>query len=97
MTLDQDRLQAFMERFAADQAATLHAATVVVGDQLGLYRALGESGPQTADELAAATDCQPRLVREWLGAQAASGYCEHDDGRYWLTRSRPPAWRIPPA
>ncbi|MEX2621729.1 MAG: class I SAM-dependent methyltransferase [Egibacteraceae bacterium] len=38
-----------------------------------------------ADELAAATDCQPRLVREWLGAQVASGYCEHDDGRYWLT------------
>ena len=85
MTLDQDRLQAFMERYAADQAATMHAATVVVGDQLGLYRALAVGGPQTADELAAATRCQPRLVREWLNAQVASAYCEHDDGRYWLT------------
>ena len=84
MTLDQDRLQAFMERFAADQAATMHAATVVLGDRLGLYRALADGGPQTADELAAATGCQPRLVREWLNAQVASGYCEHD-GRYWLT------------
>ena len=85
MALDGSRLQAFMERYAADQAATMHAATVVVGDQLGLYRALAEGGPQTADTLAAATACHPRLVREWLGAQVASGYCQHDDGCYWLT------------
>jgi SAM-dependent methyltransferase len=85
MALDTDKVQAFMERFAADQAATMHAATVVVGDQLGLYRALHEGGAQTAEELAGGTGCQPRLVREWLGAQVASGYCEHDDGRYWLT------------
>jgi SAM-dependent methyltransferase len=86
-TIDPDRLQAFTERFAADQAATMHAATVVVGDQLGLYRALAKGGPQTVDELAAATGCQVRLVREWLNAQAASGYCEHDpvEQRYWLT------------
>lgn len=87
MTVDEDRLQAFRERFAADQAATMHAATVVVGDELGLYRALADGGPQTAGELAAATGCQPRLVREWLNAQVASAYCEHDaaSGRYWLT------------
>lgn len=85
MTLDQDKLQAFVERYAADQAATMHAATVVVGDQLGLYRALADGGAQTVDELATATGCQPRLVREWLNAQVASAYCEHADGRYWLT------------
>lgn len=85
MALDQDRLQAFMTRFATDQAATMHAATVVLGDRLGLYRALAVGGPQTADELAAATGCQPRLLREWLNAQVASGYCVHGDGRYWLT------------
>lgn len=85
MTLDQHRLQEFVERFAADQAATMHAATVVIGDRLGLYRALADGGAQTADELAAASGCHPRLVREWLGAQVASAYCEHDDGRYWLT------------
>ncbi|MGQ7786744.1 class I SAM-dependent methyltransferase [Nesterenkonia sp. K-15-9-6] len=87
MSLDTDRLQAFLERYAADQAAALHAATVVIGDQLGLYRALAEGGRQTADELAAGTGCHRRLVREWLDAQVASAYCEHDpaDGAYWLT------------
>lgn len=87
MELNGDKLQAFMERFAADQAATMHAATVVIGDQLGLYRVLAEGGPQTADELAKATGCEPRLVREWLNAQVASAYCEHDpaQGEYWLT------------
>ncbi len=85
--IDDDRLQAFLQRFAADQAATMHAATVVVGDQLGLYRALADGGPQTAEELALATGCHSRLVREWLNAQVASGYTEHDPagGRYWLT------------
>jgi len=87
MAVDKDRLEAFMERWAADQAATMHAATVVVGDQLGLYRALARGGPQTFQELAEATGCQPRLLREWLNAQVASGYAEYDaeEARYWLT------------
>jgi len=84
-TIDQDRLQGFLQRFSADQAATMHAATVVVGDTLGLYRELADNGPLTAGGLAASTDCHPRLVREWLNAQVASGYCQHDDGRYWLS------------
>ena len=86
MTLDAHRVQEFLERYAADQAATAHAATVVIGDQLGLYRSLAEGGRQTADELAARTGCHPRLVREWLGAQRASAYCEHNptDDTYWL-------------
>jgi SAM-dependent methyltransferase len=84
---DPDRLQAFVDRFAADQAATMHAATIVVGDRLGLYRALDDLGPCTATDLASATGAQRRLVQEWLGAQVASAYCEHDAAtdRYWLT------------
>lgn len=87
MMIDEDKLQEFMERYAADQAATMHLATIVVGDRLGLYRALAEEGPQTAGELAAVSGCQPRLIREWLNAQVASAYCEYDaeTGRYWLT------------
>lgn len=87
MAIDQHKLQAFMERFAADQAAAMHAATVVLGDELGLYRAMAGGGPQTADELASSTGCQPRLVREWLNAQTVSGYCEYDPaaGRYSLS------------
>jgi ubiquinone/menaquinone biosynthesis C-methylase UbiE len=86
-TTGRDGLQTFLERWAADQAATMHAATVVIGDQLGLYRALAGGGPMNADQLASATACHPRLVREWLNAQVASAYCEHDPdtGVYWLT------------
>jgi SAM-dependent methyltransferase len=85
--IDPDALQAFMGRYAADQAAVVHLATVVIGEQLGLYRALAEGGPQTSDELAEATSCHPRLVREWLNAQVASEYAmfDPDGGRYWLT------------
>jgi SAM-dependent methyltransferase len=85
--IDEDRLRAFLGRYAADQAATMHAATVVVGDRLGLYRTLADEGPTTADALADASGCHPRLLQEWLGAQVASGYAEHDpaSGHYWLT------------
>ncbi len=86
MAIDQTKLEAFLEQWAQDQAATMHAATVVVGDRMGLYRALAGGGPQTPGELAEATGCHPRLVQEWLNAQVASGYSEYDpDGdRYYL-------------
>lgn len=84
---DPDRLRAFTERYAADQAATMHAATVVLGDRLGLYAALAAREPCPPEDLAEATGCHPRLLREWLNAQVASGYTRHDaaDGTYWLT------------
>jgi SAM-dependent methyltransferase len=85
--VDRDRLDAFLARFGADQAAAMHLSTVVLGERLGLYRALADGGAQTGDELAARTGTTPRLVLEWLRAQAVSGYCEHDAGtdRFWLT------------
>jgi 2-polyprenyl-3-methyl-5-hydroxy-6-metoxy-1,4-benzoquinol methylase len=87
MELDQQRLEAFMHQFAGDFAAAMHAATVVVGDKLGLYAALAQIGPTDAASLAAATACDPRLVEEWLRAQYVSGYCQHipDTGQFWLT------------
>jgi SAM-dependent methyltransferase len=80
-------VQAFLEGFAADQAAAIHLATVVLGERLGLWRALAEGGPQTPDDLARRTGYQPRLVREWLRAQAVSDFAAHDPdaGTYWLT------------
>jgi SAM-dependent methyltransferase len=66
--------------------ATLNAALVVMGDRLGLYRALADAGPVTPGELAGRTDTAERYVREWLNAQAAGGYVEYDadSGRYSL-------------
>ena len=75
------------DRTAGDFGAALHAATVVIGDKLGLYRALAEIGPADAAALAAATGCDTRLVEEWLDAQYVSGYCQYSaqTGTYWLT------------
>ena len=86
MTIDEQKLDAFMGRMVADMAATAHAATVLVGERLGLYKALADGGRQVPRELAARTGCHPRIVEEWLNAQAASKYCGFDPatGTYWL-------------
>jgi len=87
MEIDEARLEQFINQFAGDFGAALHASTVVVGDKLGLYRCLADLGPATADALAAAADCDARLVQEWLNAQYVAGYCHHSDqtGTYWLS------------
>lgn len=75
--VDPLRLEAFMGRFVQDLGAVMHAATIVVGDRLGLYKAMAD-GPLSADELARRTETDGRYVREWLSAQAASGYVRYD-------------------
>jgi SAM-dependent methyltransferase len=86
-TIDEAQLTEFASRFLTDLAATHHAATVVLGDRLGLYRALAETGPATSAVIARTAGCDERYTREWLNAQAASGYCNYDaeTGRYFLT------------
>ena len=88
--IDEAKLDGFIDGFMADAAATAHAATVVLGDRLGLYKSLAAGGPQSAQELAARTGFHPRLVEEWLNAQAASEYCEYDPdtARYSLTEEQ---------
>ncbi len=81
MTVDQDKLGVFVNQFVGDVGATISAGSVVIGDQLGLYRALSQ-GPATAAELAARTGTDARYVQEWLRGQAAGGYVTysaHDD------------------
>jgi 2-polyprenyl-3-methyl-5-hydroxy-6-metoxy-1,4-benzoquinol methylase len=77
MAVDQDKLGEFLGRFVGDLGATVAAGSVVVGDQLGLYRGLAE-GPTTASELADRTNTNARYVTEWLRGQAAGGYVQHD-------------------
>ncbi len=81
-----DELDQFIGRFVTDLGAVAHAASVVLGDKLGLYRALADLGPSTPSELAERTGCDARYVREWLCAQAASGYAHYDpaSGRFHL-------------
>jgi ubiquinone/menaquinone biosynthesis C-methylase UbiE len=77
MTIDMDKLQAFLGRFVNDLGATFAAGNVVVGHRLGLYRALA-TGPANAEELAKRTQTSARYVAEWLRGQAAGGYVEYD-------------------
>ena len=77
MALDETKLNEFMGNFVRDMGAVAHAATIVIGDQLGLYKALAEA-PMTADDLARTTGTDARYVLEWLSAQAASGYAQYD-------------------
>ena len=77
MAINEARLNEFMGRFVNDLGAVAHAATVVVGDQLGLYKKLAE-GPADVEQLARRTETDARYLREWLSAQLASGYVEYD-------------------
>jgi SAM-dependent methyltransferase len=84
--LDESRLNAFMERAVADLGASMHATLIVVGDKLGLYKTMSGAGWMTPAELAERTSTNERYVREWLNANAASGYVTYDaeTGRYEL-------------
>ena len=84
--VDDDRLHEFMGRAIADIGATLNAALVMIGETLGLYKAMAAAGPVTAEDLAARTGTARRYVQEWLAAQAAGGYVKYDSasGRFTL-------------
>ena len=77
-TLDEAKIGAFVNQVLGELGATLNAALVVIGDKLGLYEAMAESGPITPGELAERTGTTERYVREWLNGQAAGGYVEYD-------------------
>ncbi|HKU66173.1 MAG TPA: methyltransferase domain-containing protein [Candidatus Baltobacteraceae bacterium] len=76
--IDEAELHAFVGRMLGDLGAAMSAALVVIGDKLGLYKALNERGPMTSQALAEATGTHERYVREWLANQAASGYVRYD-------------------
>ncbi len=77
MALDMDKLNAFVGRFVGDLGAAVHAGMVVIGERLGLYKALAVQ-PMTSAELSAKTKTDERYVREWLASQAAGGYVTYD-------------------
>lgn len=83
--IDESKLNALVGGVLNDLGGAVSIPLVRIGDALGLYGTLKEIGPATAEELAEAAGCAPRYMREWLSAQAASGYVHHDRGRFSLT------------
>ena len=84
--LDMNKLNAFIGQFVTDLGASVHAGMVVIGEKLGLYKALA-TGSMTSAELAAKTGTDERYLREWLASQAAGGYITYDQptGKFSLT------------
>src|SRR6195952_3705316 len=84
--LDMNKLNAFIGQFVTDLGAAVHAGMVVIGEKLGLYKALATE-PMTSAQLASKTKTDERYVREWLSSQAAGGYVTYDDktGKFSLS------------
>jgi len=76
--IDQEKLHAFVMKAVGEMGAAMNAALILVGDKVGLYKAMAGAGPMTSTELAAKSNTNERYVREWLSAQAAGGFVTYD-------------------
>ncbi len=100
-TPDMIKLNAFIGQFVTDLGAAVHTGMVVIGEKLGLYKALA-GGPMSSSQLAARTQTDERYLREWLASQAAGGYITYDEKNdqyslnaeqaFTLTREDSPAY-----
>ena len=86
-SVDPEKLNALLGQAVQDMGAALHATLILIGDKLGLYRAMADGKPVTPAELAARTATSERYVREWLNANAAGNYVEYhaESGTYSLS------------
>jgi SAM-dependent methyltransferase len=89
MAINEDTLTQFVGQVVTDLGATMAAGMVVIGEKLGLYKALAQ-GPATSQALADRTGTKERYVREWLASQAAGGYVMYDakTGRFSMTEEQ---------
>lgn len=78
MPIDEGKLNGLLGRMVGELGTIMSAPLVVLGDRLGLYKAMAGKGPLTPDTLAEATGVRLRYVQEWLNAQAASGCVDYD-------------------
>jgi SAM-dependent methyltransferase len=78
MGIDENKLHELLGKVVVEMGAAANGPLITIGDKLGLYKTLGESGALSALELASKTHTAVRYVQEWLAAQAASGYVEYD-------------------
>jgi SAM-dependent methyltransferase len=76
--IDNEKLEAFMGRVVLDMGAMISAPLMVIGEKLGLYKAMAGAGALSSTELAERTGVAERSVREWLRNQAAGGYISYD-------------------
>jgi SAM-dependent methyltransferase len=87
MEINEDKLNQLLGQVVVEMGAAANGPLITIGDKLGLYKTLGESGSLTSTQLASKTTTSERYVREWLAAQAASGYVEYkaDGSQFYMT------------
>jgi SAM-dependent methyltransferase len=76
--IDDAKLESFMHKAVGDMGAIISAPLMMIGEKLGLYRAMAGAGPLSSQEVAARAGASERYVREWLANQAAGGYVSYD-------------------
>ncbi len=84
--IDEGKLEAFMGQAVVDMGAVASAPLFMIGEKLGLYKAMAGAGPLSSQEVADRAGAAERYVREWLRNQAAGGYVTYDPAsdRYTL-------------
>jgi 2-polyprenyl-3-methyl-5-hydroxy-6-metoxy-1,4-benzoquinol methylase len=75
---DEDLVMEFLEQVITDGAAAMSGLCTSIGDRLGIYTAMAGAGPLTSQQLADRTGLAERYLREWLAAQVAGQYVDHD-------------------
>src|SRR3984957_8795781 len=91
--LNMNKLNSFIGQFVMDLGAAVHTGMVVIGEKLGLYKALAD-GPMSSAELAAKTKTDERYLREWLASEAAGGYITYDERAHKFSLSPEQAFTL---
>ena len=71
--VDETKVKEFMGKVVNDLGATWSSVLVIIGDKLGLYKAMADSRPVSPEELASRTGTTERYIREWLANQVLGG------------------------
>src|ERR687898_1503762 len=88
MVVDEEKLNEFIGRTVGEWGAIESALLTFIGDKLGLFKAMAGAGALTPEELAKKTGTHPRIIREWLAAQAAGGFVTYDSDTQSYTLPR---------
>jgi hypothetical protein len=86
--VDHEKLEQFIGKVVGELGSAMGAMLILVGDKLGLFKAMAGAGPITPELLASKTDTHPRIIKEWLAAQAAGGYVTYDAKTNKLKKSK---------
>ncbi len=94
MVLDEAKLNELLGKAVNEWGAAEGALLTFAGDRLGLFKAMAGAGSLTPEELAKKTGTQPRIIKEWLAAQAAGGFVTYNPASGMYTLPEEPAFAL---